>query len=813
MNEISDIRKYVKDTLSKRTNSGVLIPSIASGMIAWTRVISGVDDGLVIKSTPQMEGNQFDILYGASNHSGTVGFTLSGSPIISGDMNDVGYRPAPGVSAIDVDERAGEGGLSRSCTISLKCYTLGQLDILKKYFLEPGNVVFLEWGILSTMADGVSDTSIEYYSKLPLIEKPSIDDLSKYYEFKNIADSREKSAGHYDCYLGFISGGDITVNTDGSYNMNIKLIGLNELPTALKTYTINIDKSKSARVTFDATTISSTASPSVKRFMRMFNELPSSMQSDRRFQLYKDEYITNAINYINFEDAITSGINNAVTGWFNKEPGFTIPDGVNFITDQKYIRFGTLIDIINQNGLGNNVTVNGNIVNFKIDTSRAIATGFDRMFSVDGTKLFVPNVNTPSVKLADLITTGESSAIKAEQYSEKVDSSIKYGIYKAEFPSSVPIEKGKTKKNTRTGDVDYMLFDSEGNTNKQLNVDARKWGFVDDLYINFKFACDILNTENLNLKDCLLSMLNGMSSAVCGLWDFQILEDEETNTLRVYERNVFIRYDKQALYNFSVYGQSSIFKDFSFTMSFAKEFVNQIVASKLMVSANTNDVSLKGKTFGRNTNDKLLDKIKILREVEATRDSKGLVPPTPATANADEATSIKEDNRKILLNTFTLVPKIELTNNVGYTRTTTQTNGPITGYGSRVAGSAIYTPTSTAGFKSYDDISLNDSYSNFTIQVALNDKLFFKSLKDEYDTSIGADFLSPIIPVDIEFTLMGISGLRRWDTFTTTGLPTGYDSEYGVWQIISIQHNINNNMWYTKITAKFRQLKFTDTKK
>ena len=57
---------------------------------------------------------------------------------------------------------------------------------------------------------------------------------------------------------------------------------------------------------------------------------------------------------------------------------------------------------------------------------------------------------------------------------------------------------------------------------------SRTWGYLDNLYINFDFACSVIEAENLTYSDALLEILNGMSSAVNSMWSFQIMEKAKT---------------------------------------------------------------------------------------------------------------------------------------------------------------------------------------------------------------------------------------------------------------------------------------------
>ena len=56
-----------------------------------------------------------------------------------------GYRPSPTIeSVLRVDE--GAGNLSRKASFSIKCFSKEQMELVTRYFQEPGFSIFLEWG-------------------------------------------------------------------------------------------------------------------------------------------------------------------------------------------------------------------------------------------------------------------------------------------------------------------------------------------------------------------------------------------------------------------------------------------------------------------------------------------------------------------------------------------------------------------------------------------------------------------------------------------------------------------------------------------
>ena len=67
---------------------------------------------------------------------------------------------------------------------------------------------------------------------------------------------------------------------------------------------------------------------------------------------------------------------------------------------------------------------------------------------------------------------------------------------------------------------------------KTIAKSGKNYGFFDNLYINFDYALDIISQENTTYRDVILGMANGMASAVCGMWRFQIVQSPAPKTIK-----------------------------------------------------------------------------------------------------------------------------------------------------------------------------------------------------------------------------------------------------------------------------------------
>ena len=62
-----------------------------------------------------------------------------------------------------------------------------------------------------------------------------------------------------------------------------------------------------------------------------------------------------------------------------------------------------------------------------------------------------------------------------------------------------------------------------------------------------------------------------------------------------------------------------------------------------------------------------------------------------------------------------------------------------------------------------------------------------------------------MLPIKFTFTIHGVSGLKVGDTFSIEDLP-GPKFRTKVFQITSIEHDIAQNIWTTKVEGSLRNL-------
>ena len=794
----SNIAKYIQTTLKSRKNN----PLVNSSLNAWIKVTSGVktkagNNGLIMYSNPNMDlfkaagDDGPTTIYGSSSQSGALGTTWFGSAITPSD--GIGLRPSPIIESMEVDE--GAGNLSRKASFSIKCFSLEQMELVTTYFLEPGFTIFLEWG----------QNHPDSYRG---ITKSNASDIADHQNFKTLSTKRKKSNGTYDNYLGYITGGSTEASGE-VWTVNVKCTGFTELPA----YLINGDnsgtsltaeqaeeekerieaKGKANEYFIDYGPINGKAISkglNLKRWKMVYNALPSNRKTQNIKSLetescdgLKQIPMAHAVNYINFDEnvayALDSKGNGTMLGRFtggvigsagSKQKGesASIPGGVDIIGTERFIRFGALMKIINTI-IAKSYKLGDLKVPLTINSSISICGAYPRIFSVSRDKLFIPNVKTPKF---DLVAASKTEKAISIIPNDDTNNSVIFDGQKIEFPNPNPIVDGVIDG---LGSICYFEEGKESDVPKNAGIqkDANQWGKLDDLYVNFDFAYGILETSNLNVMEALYQILNGMSSAVNDLWNFQIVSYPApkasvtnvsphhslhgvvagTTILTIIDANFTYKDKLPEPYEFNLIGTDSIFKEATFNMEMSGAKMNQIIGSRLGTKMSQQTQPVIGKLFSKGNTDLILNEINKRKPVEDDKEVKAL--------EGDALEEAKERMYAQFLGNLGSYPKVEL---------------------------------QPADIPS--EFDLND----FTYVATFNDSVLLGLAKGDKNP----ESLSPILPITFSFTISGVSGIKRGDKFKVIGIPKMYYTT-GFFQVIGISHSISGMNWNTTVEGAYRR--------
>jgi len=737
----TNVATHVTDRIKERVGN----PQKISSLNCWIRVASAAGSGLMLYSNPNIAtfkaagDDNVASIYGNSKVSGIIGTDWNGGAVYANEGQ--GFKPSPVISSIEVDE--GAGNLSRKASFSITAFTKEQMELLMEYFVEPGYTVFLEWGwnTQNGVTGHESTLSAEY--------------VSSFQTFTNTNQRRVTSGGESDNYLGFITGGGLAQDGD-KWTINVELTGFTELPAYLTSTENSEDKVKPTTgesepdidsvEPFGANSIRNAGKSNElgkERFMRMFNDLPDSRKTERIKSLISDTKSTDIKNFINWDDDVSETINGETEGGFFSgeaeadlgDGEISLPKGTKLISDDRFIKFSTAMDILFTTGLEGYKLADGTVIKFRVNTDKSYCQAFPHMYSLDPTKLFIPNPTTPKFVIGKKGVKLDITGVMVNRVGGETD-----GIT---FPNKDPLNE-------------------TGTQGEPIEAKSTYWGNLNDLYVNFDFFKEVLETKNNTIKDALYQILNGISSAVNGLWDFQIVERELTKTeseLGVVDMNfVSTNPPTPVALNLNSIGEKSILIDSSLDLGISGAKMNQIIGQRLSRSLNSQGKPLPKTLFANKKEDKVLAAIEEAKEAAQVKSGGG----SGSGGGTEEDKKAKKESLELILGKLFLYPKVE--------------------------------------YKDKGDVKGKELYDVCYIG-AFKDVEIFSKLKKKELVNVGR---GPLMPIKFTFKIHGISGIKRGDMFTINGIPKWYDIDGAFFQVLSVKHVIDGMIWTTEITGGWR---------
>jgi hypothetical protein len=638
--KLSSINKGVYDTITGIDNQK------ASQLNVWVRLFSGVGDGLIMVSNPDTKlfaaAGEAGI-YGfrgnskKGGNSGTLGYNWNGKPV--NPLSGRSLRPSPMVTSMEFTE--GEDQISRTGKISIKVFSLEQMEAIQQYFMEPGYHVFVDWGWNTNEgATGLTrvktkDKNGNQISSTEIVNSASNDNLVQ----DKMLSKKIKSKGQYDSFLGFIVGGTVSGGGE-SFDINIEMRGTPQLPTYFQSHEVNYKKSgkndnilaEQIEKPFGPQSLEegedseNTSDVVVKnrRFSALYNSLPSK----RQIKEVKDLKNGNSFKYtdfINLDAVVQKSINSYTKNgfWativnFSTEAEETVEvtdesgntkdfsiDRAALFSPEKYIRFEKAIEILNKNGGLTHFKVGSNEVRIELDISTVKIGAFPLIYSTKPETMVIPGVIPDFSKL--LFNEG----------------SINY--------NNPPTVNNSINGISFTGN---QALNSDGLSDKQ-----NYWGWLKNLYINIDMFENKITQSQKNIREILLDILNEMSSAVNGFWNFQIVEGEATDgqiTFTVIDRN-WIGENKSVIRDFYHDGEKSRFLDATLDIDIPGEMANQIIMKRNKISGGGQQAEIKvnNSTFFSNKTDKFMRKANF-KGTEVDTESADSPPTTPPTEGSVE---------------------------------------------------------------------------------------------------------------------------------------------------------------------------------
>lgn len=890
--QYSNVYPEVRSTILNRAGNNLAV----SQLKPWIRISSSLSSGLVVASNLPNDtfGARYgdpittkDVKYPRSN--GRLGVDFNGQSIHPRSYPTIerANRPSPVIETISISN--GTEGLSRKLNFAIKAFTLPQLDALTAYFLEPRFYLLVEWG---------NNTQLAYNQMANLyggVDK-AVCEMISYVNLSVLKDKRKNSQGHYDAFLGVITGGGVEYGSDETYIVNVEVTTQGEIPayfqqhkgTSLKINSNSTNAAKSSAV-FDTITEIQRAENEKDYgkalFMYMYNDLPLSKRTERIKQFIDNPKWSAEYNFVNMNktsrDKLIEDLTNEVITVKNKDGAVgkgKVPEGQPLVGKERFIRMELAWEILNTTDLflePQIISCNKGKSNKSLDSTisieNTIIRGHKHIFSTDKRYLYIPNKNAPDFGLYDILT-GNATSGSSSFISITGNNLVTQDLTTIGLPDDRCFPQTTACTETGAKVYDESIF--------SLNQDPYEWGYLKDLFINFDFFCECMQRSGHVIKDVALDILNGLSSAVNLFWDFQIVENGSVSStkdnigdmcLTVVDKN-FSGKPPGSTENYlslrSV-GSNSPFLDFKIKLEVAGAMANQVMAQ-----TNNNQQNSPSPAQSSYNID---DKVENFQGLFSSRpDRVGSLLHTiykesleAAKKEAEEVEENKKTQQEVMqewsqtmidgvlerASTGTITPQEYQTLMLMSQMLLGQFTAESAAQAAKLSGAATYAFVFgniseganyvTEGESRKETQQRNANYEIFMQKAGVYPKINNPNVntwdgdfqnKDsivadesqivcavwedtqllrqiyEYDLTnqnlvsfnFGAAKNPGYLPVEVNFTIHGVSGLKIGDLLHFVDLPWQYRTK--LFTVFQVEHSVNDDMWQTNVMAKLRPI-------
>jgi len=697
-----------------------------------------------------------------------------------------------------------------------------------KFLRLKGNMV-VEFGW------GTKDNSIP----IPLLTKESIPLLNDDTLSRNL-----KGGGHYNCVVGIVSNFDYSQNADGSYQGTITIFsgGRNVLATPISRGSFS-----------DVVPFLQNKADLLNYNDKQKKEGKEAILTDEQEKELKNEIRKFKENSVSFKSVIAN-LESVVKSYLSDTEEIQI----NVLGSDKTTTSGDPILALNYQVKNGAMTYdvprsssNETSRNEAIKSNTYISWGWfedfilNSFFSIQITN----NKKTQTLNEFRSVTKTDEGLVdnkcksNPNLYSIGFDSIILPGKF-VRFPQ-VNLDTKGLGDNGKERITSYSvfnrlidIFNNQYNFNafEKFSFDDNKVGSIRDIVFNVEYLKEFF--ENIdNLEQGIRSFWADVSGNYGGFWDFSIVNDEDKHgRIGVVDLNQssepeppqqtklevrskkedFLTYNSKesilkqksdTIFTFPMFSKNSIVKDFSFNLNLSAEAATLAVYSANQSQEESGDspqqvVDLGIRALGlllnqENKDKNLKDNKQKVNELVSTKLSYPLTEkPRPGFPGLSQkqrgySSDLKEK----------IVPELEQ-NGIDFFIPEVEVNNEI--ILSKIKEAKILEEKESYNFWFQDNTKVYFFDSSGKIYPDYKKTMLYKinkSLEPRDESNYTS--VDPIIPIEVELTIDGISGLKPFDKFRVDYLPKVYrDNVYFV--IFNIDHTISSTGWETKITGKMR---------
>jgi hypothetical protein len=244
-----DLNKIAQTALQEKATSDLLsqgknqlgergINQNLTGMeLAKSCVLFGGTVGLDDKLNPKRK-------FGIVNNNGATEYDYV-STIAAygwGGISSKGFVPMPSIESADVGFY--NRGALQKATVKIKVYSLEQLQIFDILYFRIGYTMLLEWGHNIWLSNKLENNPNPINERNEFVTEPFklffTEGSSQQNIITSIQKQRKDDCYNYDAMLGKVTNFNWKFNEDGSYDIELKLVGLGDIIESLKINKANI---------------------------------------------------------------------------------------------------------------------------------------------------------------------------------------------------------------------------------------------------------------------------------------------------------------------------------------------------------------------------------------------------------------------------------------------------------------------------------------------------------------------------------------------------------------------------------------------
>ena len=347
--------------------------------------------------------------------------------------------------------------------------------------------------------------------------------------------------------------------------------------------------------------------------------------------------------------------------------------------------------------------------------------------------------------------------------------------------------------------LDYIL-NNWGRTNSRQNTaipaedqtfggtrtaDNLKRGYLKNIYINLEFLQKVLKDPNCkNLKEVYERICKEINEASCNFWELTVVDAPIVNgkaTLKIVdEKGPPNKGFDYPIYKFEYMTNNSIIKKLNFTTNLSNAQANQII--------------FKAGSYDYITSNQMLDYSNKLNSSNSNK--------PPVIYNDRILKSKAQPNT-------TVTPKITGTSTglgyeaINYFYKLIGKDGKKSGKDESVPFLQVTLFNTTAAVQRTGGSIDYDTYDIVDIIMPFQELVLYMLNDGDVDKNTNI-YNAPLRNVEIELSLMGISGIKTFEFFRITNLPPPFNDDVVVFQVMNVTHVINENTWETRLKAQLR---------